>query len=145
MSDQNKAVVQRLTDEAFTGGQLDVVDELVTPGHTSHDPSEPPGAPGGAEGLKLVIQGYKDAFPDLQITIDQLIAEGDYVAARWTATGTHQGELMGIAPTGKQSTVTGIEIHRFEGSQIAESWINWDTLGMLQQIGAIPAPETATV
>ena len=144
MSEEYKAIIQRLTDEAFVGGNGDVVDELVTADYTSHDPSEPPELPGGPEGLKLVIQGYKAAFPDLQITIDQMIAEGDYVAARWTATGTHQGELMGIAATGKQATVTGLELHRFENGRVAESWINWDTLGLLQQIGAIPAPEAAT-
>lgn len=144
MSEENKAIARRLVEEAFVGGNLDLVDELVTPTYTPHDPASPPGLPDGPEGVKLLIQGYRSAFPDLRISIDTQIAEGDYVTTRWTATGTHQGELMGVAPTGKQATVTGITIDRIENGQVAESWDNWDTFGLLQQLGAIPAPATAT-
>jgi predicted ester cyclase len=101
--------------------------------------------PPGPAGVKLIIQGYKSAFPDLHVTVDQQLAEGDLVTTRWTATGTHQGELMGVAPTGKQATVTGILIDRFEGDRIAESWEVWDALGLMQQLGAVATPAAATV
>jgi predicted ester cyclase len=78
------------------------------------------------------------------MTIDQQIADGDYVVSRWTATGTHEGKLTGISATGKQATITGITIDRIKSGQIAESGENWDTFGLLQQLGAIPAPAAAT-
>ena len=71
--------------------------------------------------------------------MNQQIADGEYVATRWTATGTHKGDLFGIAPTGKQSTVTGITIDHWVDGKVAEAWVNWDTLGLLQQIGAVPS------
>ena len=88
--------------------------------------------------MKESAGGYRSAFPDLVMTVDQSFAEGDLVATRWTARGTHEGELFGIAATGKQATVTGITIDRYEDGLIAESWTNWDTLGLLQQLGAVP-------
>jgi predicted ester cyclase len=95
--------------------------------------------------LRLVafVEMYRTAYPDTRLAIGELIAEGDLVAMTWTATGTHQGELMGIAPTGRSVTVTGIGVDRISGGQIAESWANYDALGMLLQLGAIPAPATA--
>jgi predicted ester cyclase len=86
---------------------------------------------------------YLSAFPDGAITVDDQIAEGDTVATRWTGRGTHQGELMGIPPTGKQVTVAGLSYTKFKSGKMVESWANWDTLGMLQQIGAVPATATA--
>jgi steroid delta-isomerase-like uncharacterized protein len=93
----------------------------------------------GPERLKEVTGGYRAAFPDLNFTIEQQLGDGDLVATRWSARGTQDGELMGIPASGKQATVTGITIDRFEDGRIAESWTNWDTLGLLQQIGAIPS------
>ena len=89
------------------------------------------------------MTGYRTAFPDLRLTIEAQVSEGDLVVTRWKASGTHQGELFGIAPTGKQATVTGISLTRVSGGKIAEDWTNWDTLGLLQQLGAVPAPTTA--
>ena len=83
---------------------------------------------------------YRTAFPDLHFTVEDQIAEGDMVANRVTARGTHQGEFMGIAPTGKQVTVTGITIDRIAGDKLEESWASWDFLGLMQQLGAIPEP-----
>jgi predicted ester cyclase len=80
---------------------------------------------------------YRAAFPDLQIRIDDIIAEGQMVAFRWTSSGTHRGELFGTQPTGKQITTSGISILRTAGGKVAEDWVNWDTLGLLQQIGAV--------
>jgi predicted ester cyclase len=83
---------------------------------------------------------YRTAFPDLQIPIEDVIAEGDRVVTRWTTRGTHQGELMGAAPTGNQLTVTGILIDRVSGGKIEEEWVDYDTLHLMQQIGAVPQP-----
>jgi predicted ester cyclase len=83
---------------------------------------------------------FRAGYSDAQITVDDQIAEGDKVASRWTGRGTHDGELMGIAPTGKHVAVAGLTISRVENGRVVEEWTNWDTLGMLQQLGAIPAP-----
>ena len=138
MSEQNKALSRRVAEEMFAGVNLDIAEELVTPDFVGHDVASPEPVR-GPEGLKEQAKGYRDAFPDLQIKIEDQIAEGDKVVSRWTATGTHNGDLFGIAPTGKQTTVTGITIDRFSGGKIAESWDNWDALGLMQQLGAIPA------
>ena len=139
MSDENKAISGRFID-AFNAGNYDAIDDLVAPTYTSHDPMRAPDTPPGPEGVKQDIQRYKGAFPDLTITIEQQIAEGDYVVTRWTGRGTHQGELMGIGPTGREATATGIAIDRIENGKIAETWENWDALGLMQQLGAIPEP-----
>jgi predicted ester cyclase len=83
---------------------------------------------------------YRNAFPDLRITIDEQIAEGESVVTRWTATGTHEGELMGMAATGKQATTAGINVNRVSGGKLVEGWGLFDQLGLLQQIGAVPVP-----
>lgn len=139
MSD-NKEIVRRLNEEPWSGN-FAVIDELASPDYVGYDPATPEPTR-GPQGLKDFVQEYLSAFPDGRVTVDQQIADGDYVATRWTGRGTHQGELMGFAPTGKQVTVTGITISRIAGGKVAEEWSNWDTLGMLQQIGAVPAPET---
>ena len=118
-------------------GNLGVIDELVAPDYVGHDPAQP--EMHGPEGIKQFITGYLAGFPDGRITIDGQLAEGDMVATRWTGRGTHQGELMGIPPTGKQVTVSGITISRVKNGKVVEEWSNWDTLGMLQQLGVVPA------
>ena len=142
MSAENKALARRLLEEAFNAGRLDVAEELVASDFVGHDPSLPEEVRGPA-GLKELIAGYRTAFPDIHVTIEDQIADGDRVVTRWSAKGTHQGELMGMPATGKQATVTGITIDRIADGRIAESWNNWDTLGMMQQLGAIPAPALA--
>ena len=89
------------------------------------------------------IERYIAGFPGGAITVDEQIAEGDKVATRWTGRGTHTGELAGIAPTGKDVTVSGLTISRFEGGKVVEEWTTWDTFGMLVQLGAIPEPARA--
>lgn len=142
MSADTKALSRRFLDEAFNGGNLDVVDELVAPEFVNHDSAMPEPLV-GIEAAKASITGYRDAFPDLRLTIEDMIAEGDLVTTRWTARGTHRGDLMGITATGKQATVTGITIDRIRDGRFVESWTNWDTLGLLQQLGAVPALATA--
>ena len=138
MSEENKLIARRVPEEVFGKGNLDVIDELVADDFVNHDPSIPPEVPGGPEGLKMFAQVYITAFPDLKIKVDDQVAEGDKVVSRWSASGTHEGELMGIPATGKQSEVTGITIDRIVGGKIVESWNNWDTLGLLQQLGVVP-------
>jgi steroid delta-isomerase-like uncharacterized protein len=142
MSEQNKAISRRLVEEAFNEGKLDVVDELVAPDFINHDPASPEEIR-GPEGLKDFVRTYRTAFPDIRVRIEDQIAEGDKVVSRWSGNGTHKGELMGMPASGKQATVTGISIDRLEGGKIIESWNNWDTLGMLQQLGVVPEPARA--
>jgi steroid delta-isomerase-like uncharacterized protein len=143
MSEENKAIVRRFIEEVWNNGNLDAIDELVSEDHIDHDPGRE-GTPGGREGMRAFVQMYRTAYPDTHIEFGEMIAEGDLVAGNWTATGTHQGELMGVAPSGRSIRVTGIGIDRVRDGQIVESWANYDALGMLAQIGAIPAPEGAT-
>jgi steroid delta-isomerase-like uncharacterized protein len=84
---------------------------------------------------------FFDAFPDLNVTVEDEIAEGEMVVTRWTIRGTHQGDLEGIAPPGQQIELEGITIHRIEGGKIVEEWERYDNLGMMQQLGAVPSPE----
>ena len=141
MSEENKAAARKVL-EAFGTGDVDSLDDVLAANAVDHDPYNPHGSQ-GADGLKKQIAMYREAFPDLRMTIEDVIAEGDKVVVRWTAVGTHEGEVMGIPASGKTSTVTGIGIDRFEDGKIVEGWTNWDTLGMLQQIGALPAPQEA--
>jgi steroid delta-isomerase-like uncharacterized protein len=137
MSEQNKAIVRRLYEEIWDKGNLAVLDELHAVDAVDHN--RPPGLPPGREGVKQFFRMYLAAFPDVRMVIEDQVAEGDRVVTRWTATGTHKGELMGIPPTGKQVRVSGIDINRLEGGKIIESWGSSDQLGMMQQLGVIPS------
>lgn len=141
MSEENKAASRRIF-EAFASGDLDALDDLVAVDLVDHDPYAPfPGE--GLEGVKKQAAMYRDAFPDLRFTIEDQIAEGDLVVTRWTGTGTHEGALMGFEPTGKESGVTGIGIDRFANGKVVETWSNWDTLALMQNIGAVPTEAAA--
>src|SRR6266516_2389300 len=124
-TEDNKALSRRLFQEFWDQKNLAVADELLAANHVDHTPGSPPGLPPGPEGLKQFAAVYFTAFPDLRITIDDLVAEGDKVVTRWTTRATHQGDLMGIPPTGKQVTITGITIDRIAGGKIAETWTNF--------------------
>ena len=115
---------------------LAAVDELVSPNHIYHFPGREDIK--GPEGFKQFVTMARTAFPDLHITIDDEIAEGDKVACRYTWRGTHKGEMRGIAPTGKQVTVTGIVISHCVGGKEVEVWESTDSLGMFQQLGVVP-------
>ena len=130
----NKALIRRHFAEIWNQYQLHVADELVAPSYRSHFPL--PGQPPGIAGFKFAVQALRASFPDLIITIHDLIAEDDKVAARLTARGTHQGSFRGIAPTGRSVEWSGIRIFRIAGGKIVEHWANWDDLGLLQQLGA---------
>ena len=139
MSEENKAIVRRQEEELFTQGNLDAADEVYAPDYVGHDPSNPEDIR-GPEAAKQAAADYRKAFPDLQVTVEDLIAEGDRVAARLRFRGTHLGELDGIAPTGWRVDCTGIVISRMEGGKIAEDWANFDDLGMMQQLRVITEP-----
>ena len=115
----------------------------LDPQYIHHDPSLPPELQRGREAYKQVVSLFLSGFPDLKTTVDDIVAEGDRVACRWTFRGTQRGEMMGIPPTGKRVLGSGMSIHRIADGKIAEGWFNFDTLGMLQQLGAIPAPGEA--
>jgi steroid delta-isomerase-like uncharacterized protein len=143
MSDQNKAIARRALD-LFSSGDLDELDELVSEDAVDHDPQNPNAGIHGPEGAKRTAAIYRGAFSDLQIRVEDQIADGDKVATRWTAVGTQDGDLPGLPASGRSSTVTGITIDRIKGGKIVESWGNWDTLGMMQQLGAVPAAAAAS-
>ncbi len=136
-TEQNKVLVRRFYDEVFNRKNLAAIDDFLDPNIIEH--ALPPGLPSGSEGSRQFIGMYLTAFPDMHLTAEDIIAEGEKVVVRLTYRGTHRGELMGIPPTGKQVTVTGIQIVRVANGRIAENWINLDALGMLQQLGVIPA------
>ena len=138
-AEQNKTVARRFLVEVFGGGNLDLADELIAPNHVSSGPGTLPGLPSGPEGQRQLIGFYRSAFPDVQFTVEDQIAEGERVVTRWTAQGTHTGEFAGLPPTGRAATVTGVGIDRIVDGKIVESWGIFDQFGMLQQLGAIPS------
>jgi predicted ester cyclase len=134
-TEENKANSRRLA-ERINQGDLTVIDELCTPNHVSHNP---PTTTHGPEEYKQSFSMLLTAFPDLHLTIEDQIAEGDKVATRLTVSGTHKGEFMGIPPTGKHVKITGISISHWVDGKSDEVWINNDILGFLQQLGVVPA------
>ncbi|HEX9341629.1 MAG TPA: ester cyclase [Thermoplasmata archaeon] len=139
--EENKASVRMFYDEVWNRGNLSVVDKMTAENFVDHNP--PPGATPGREGSKQTFQMIRAAFPDGLTTIDDIIAEGDKVVVRATMTGTHQGDFMGIPATGKPVKITGIDVMRFEQGQAVERWGEWDTAGLMQQLGVAPPPPQA--
>ncbi len=135
MSAANKEIVRRALEEPWRNP--DVLDELVSDDYVGYDPSNPEPLR-GVQGLKEFVNQYRSAFEGAQITVKQQIGEGDTVATRWEGRGRHTGELMGIPPTGKETVVSGLTLSRLKDGKIVEEYTNWDTLGMLQQLGAVP-------
>jgi steroid delta-isomerase-like uncharacterized protein len=131
------AIARRIVDEVWAEGRLETIDELVAEDFHGWTPTN--GEIRGREAFREMVKMYRSAFPNMTMVVDLIAADGEWVTTKWTASGTHTGELMGMAPTGKDVTVTGIEIDRIAGGQIAEGWGVFDALGMLQQLGAVPA------
>ena len=134
--EDNKAVSRRLF-EAMTRGDLDAVDDIFTPDAVIHDPGR---EFFGRAAIKQGLASLRAGFPDIAYSIQDQIAEGDRVASRYRGEGTHLGEWRGVPGTGRRFSYTGILIHRFEDGKIAEFWGQADVLGLLQQLGALPAP-----
>ena len=137
MSEANKAVARRYTEEIVNQGSLAVIDELFSADSIYQGPNFP--ALRGREARKQYYASLRKAFPDLHSTIDDVIAEGDKVVMRWSVTGTHRGEWWGVAPTGKLRAVSGISIYRIADGMITDEFQQWDALGFMQQLGVVPA------
>lgn len=136
---ENKAIVLRSLEELYNQGNVDLAEEFYATEYVWHNVSGPDVH--GSEGMKQHVAMVRSAFPDIRITADDMIAEGDKVVTRWTIVGTQTGEFIGIPPTGVQVMFTGILISRLAGGKIVEDWENSDVLGMLQQLGVIPSSE----
>jgi len=137
MSENNKVIVRRLLEELWNKGNLSLADELFAPNYEHHDASTPDFGR-GPESEKKRATLYRTAFPDVRLTIEDIIAEGETVMTRWSCRGTHKGDLRGIAPTGKQINISGVTIARLANGKFAEGWVNWDALGLMQQLGVVP-------
>lgn len=137
-TETNKAIERRFVEEFWNENKLDSAEDFYTDDSRRHDPNTPDVAT-GPEGVREVAAMLRAAFPDVRLEIEDLLAEGDLVATRWTATATHLGEYQGIALTGKRFSVAGISITRFADGKITDEWVSWDALGLLKAIGAIPA------
>jgi len=135
---ENKALVRRFVDEVQSQGNVDAIYEFCSPEFVNH--SAPPGLPPDREGIKVVTAMFRGAFPDSYFTVEDMIAEGDKVTTRKTFHGTHEGEFMGIPPTGRQVSMGLIDIVRISEGRVVERWSVGDNLGMMQQLGVIPQP-----
>ena len=144
-TEENKAVVRRWFDEVLSRGDLDALDSICAECHPQfavvRGVMEP--APLGMSGLKNLITGLRSAFPDLQATVEEQIAEADKVVTRVTIRGTQEGEFLGMPATGRSFTIPGVSIWEVRGNLLIQEWVSWDALGMMQQLGAIPVPEAA--
>ncbi len=138
-AEENKVIVRRLLHEVWSSGKLDLADEIFTSNFIRHGPALE-GEVRGREGFRRLVTMYRATYPDLRVTAEDQVAEGALVVTRWTARGTHRGELMGIAPTEKQITVTGVIIDRVAGDKVEAEWAYYDGLGMLQQLGVAFPP-----
>jgi steroid delta-isomerase-like uncharacterized protein len=136
-AEENKASIRRYVEEAWNKGNVDIMDELMAAHYSRHMAISAP--PLTREGQKQRILGFRRAFPDLCLTIEDMIAEGEKVSFRLTLRGTHQGEFMRVPPTGKQIEVGAVDVARFEDGKVVEQWGQTDMLGLLQQLDAIPA------
>jgi predicted ester cyclase len=132
-----KELAYRIAEEVWTAGNLDLIGELVAPDFVGTSPTD--GEFRGPDGFRELVERYHGAFSQVEMRIDRIVGEGDWCAVHWTATGTHTAELMGIAPTGREVTVTGTEFDRIADGKLVESHGLYDALGMLQQLGAVPA------
>jgi steroid delta-isomerase-like uncharacterized protein len=135
---ENEALTRRYTDEIWGKGDLKAIDEVFAPDYVDHFPF--PGFTPDREGLKKSISTFRSAVPDMRTRVEDVITEGDKVVARWSSTGTHKGELMGIPPTNKKVTMSGITICRIAKGKIVEEWSQADFAGMMQQLGVGPQP-----
>jgi steroid delta-isomerase-like uncharacterized protein len=140
-TEENKAIVRRMTEEFYNQGNVDLAEHFFADTYMHHDPASPNVR--DRDGLKQVLRAFLAGCPDLHITIDELLAEGDTVAKRWTYYATHTGDLSGLPPTGKRITMSGLELFRLQGGKIVECWLGYDNLSLMQQLGVIPTPEQA--
>lgn len=127
--------VRQDIEDIWNNGNLSQFDERRTPDFVYHDVLR---GDLDREGARQYVHTIRNAFPDVHFRVDDLIVSGDVATVRWTATGTHRGEFMGIAPTGRSGTVTGLQLFRFSGERQRETWVNWDVFGLMRQLGLMP-------
>jgi steroid delta-isomerase-like uncharacterized protein len=145
VEEQNKALVRRWFDEVMGQGKIDTLDAICaecSPNFIVIKGALDP-APTGMEGLRQLVRGFREAYPDMKFTIEDQIAEGDKVVTRVTVRGTHQGEVFGIPPTGKPFEISGTSIWEVKHGLLIQEWVNWDSLGLLRQLGVMEAPREA--
>jgi steroid delta-isomerase-like uncharacterized protein len=140
MPSKNKRLLLRVFLELWNSGKLAEADEIFAPEYVNHDPASPDFGT-GPEGVKQTVILYRNAFPDLQFTVEHMIEADQFVTTRFSSRGTHKGDFRGIPPTSRSIQVDGIVIHRISGGRIVEGWAVWDALGLMQQLGVIPALE----
>ena len=136
MSEQNKAQIRRVIEQAYSRGDLAVVDEVAAKDLIIHASSQDIR---GREGAKQYVTLMRQAFPDLHFTIEDQIAEGDMVVTRWTARGTHRGKFQSVPATGREIRLAGTDIDHIVGGKVVECWAHMDELGLMRQLGAIEA------
>jgi len=141
MSAENEALARRFFEEMCNGRHYELAEEILAPDHRYHDAQSPPTDP-GPEGMKQTVSIYAEGL-DGRWEVHDIFSAGDQVAVRWTGHGVHKTEMMGLSPTGKEIRVDAITILRATDGKIAENWTVWDTLAMLQQLGAAPVPAAA--
>lgn len=142
-TDQNKSIARRIVDEGWTKHNPSVLDTLFSNDAILHDPQNKTIAK-GSQGAKSTLATYLKAFPDLKISIEREIAEGDYVVQHLIATGKNTGEFNGMPATGKTTSVTGVMTSKFKDGKVVEAWSLFDSLGLLQQLGVVPAAQATT-
>lgn len=135
-TDQNKSTYRRFIKEVFNEGRLEAVEQYLSPNYVFH--GAPAGTTPGRDGVKQIVSAFRAAFPDLEISIEDQVAEDDKVCSRVTTHGTHKGNLFGVAPTGRSITMTGLTMVHVVGGRITESWVKNDVIGLLNQLGAGP-------
>jgi steroid delta-isomerase-like uncharacterized protein len=138
-AEQNKALIVRFVEELFNKGNMGIVSEIFAPDFIERE-QLPPGIPNGREGVKVLTTMLRSAFPDFNATIDDILAEGDKVVIRMTWSGTQKGEFMGVPATGKRVSFGVIDIIRIANGKLVEHWGQMDSMSLMQQLGAIPAP-----
>ena len=131
----NEALVRRFYEEVWNRGNLDVADEVFAADYVRHDFRRGEAAP-GPQGQKDIAAAFRRAFPDLEFDVDFVFGAGDYVAGRWTATGTHEGEWAGVSPTGRRIELSAVNIFRFADGKVVEIWNHRDDLGLMEQLSA---------
>jgi steroid delta-isomerase-like uncharacterized protein len=140
-AEESKAIVRKFWS-VWDEGNIDLVDELLAPDYVNHNPAAPD-LPTGPDGVKGVVAMFRSGMPDLSVLVEDMMAEGDKVATRYTLEGTHEGKLFGVPPTGQQLSIKSISVERVSDGKIREHWRITDSLDMMQQLGVVPMPEHA--
>ena len=137
-AEESKATMRRYLG-VFEQGNIELLDEVLAPDYVNRTPATPD-LPTGPEGVKGVVSMFRGAMPDLRVVVEDMIAEGDKVATRYTLEGTHEGELFGVPPTGKRLSIKSMTVERVSEGKIREHWRVTDNLDMMQQLGVVPEP-----